>query len=79
MYRSILVPIDGSPLSEYALSLAQELARRSNAALHLAHVHIPQTVPLYTAGLPLADKVLRGATTPVLLYRAPMQKEDTNG
>jgi nucleotide-binding universal stress UspA family protein len=27
----------------------------------------------------VADKVLHGATTPVLLYRAPMQKEDKYG
>jgi nucleotide-binding universal stress UspA family protein len=55
MYRSILVPLDGSPLSERALPLARDLARRTGAALHLAHVHIIHTAPLYTAGLPLAD------------------------
>jgi nucleotide-binding universal stress UspA family protein len=142
MYRSILIPLDGSPLSEQAVPLAQELARRTGAALCLAHGHIPPTVPMYTADLPLfdaglddltraqeraylealaarirgaidipvaaallegaitdsvadliamathgrrglvrlligsvADKVLRGATTPILLYRPQVQTE----
>lgn len=55
MYRSILVPLDGSPLSERALPLAQDLACRTGAALHLAHVHIPSSAPLYTSDLPLSD------------------------
>jgi nucleotide-binding universal stress UspA family protein len=58
MYRSILVPLDGSQLSERSLPLAQDLARRAGAALHLAHVHIPSSAPLYTADLPLADTQL---------------------
>src|SRR4029079_10340123 len=41
MYRSILVPLDGSPFSEHALPLALALARRTGATLHLAHVHAP--------------------------------------
>jgi nucleotide-binding universal stress UspA family protein len=55
MYRALLVPLDGSPLSERALPIAQDLARRSGAALHLAHVHLPSSTPLYTADLPLSD------------------------
>jgi nucleotide-binding universal stress UspA family protein len=55
MYHSILVPLDGSPLSERALPLARELACRTGATLHLVHVHIPPTAPMYTAGLPLLD------------------------
>ena len=55
MYGSILIPLDGSPLSEHALPLAQELARRSGASLHLAHVHIPPVPPMYSADLPLFD------------------------
>src|SRR5689334_16481860 len=41
MYRSILVPLDGSPASEQALPYAAALARRSGAALRLAYVHTP--------------------------------------
>jgi nucleotide-binding universal stress UspA family protein len=55
MYRSILVPLDGSSLGEQALPFAQDLAQRTGAALHLAHVHIPPTTPMYTADLPLFD------------------------
>jgi nucleotide-binding universal stress UspA family protein len=41
MYRSILVPLDGSTFGEHALPLAIGLARRSSATLHLVHVHVP--------------------------------------
>jgi nucleotide-binding universal stress UspA family protein len=41
MYRSILVPLDGSLPSEQSLSYAAVLARRSGAALQLAYVHTP--------------------------------------
>lgn len=38
MYRSIMVPLDGSPCGEQALPIAVALARRSAARLHLVHV-----------------------------------------
>src|SRR5262245_43886601 len=41
MYRSILVPLDGSTFGEHALPLALGLARRSGASVHLLHVHTP--------------------------------------
>jgi nucleotide-binding universal stress UspA family protein len=41
MYRSILVPLDGSLPSEQSLSYAAALARRSGASLQLAYVHTP--------------------------------------
>jgi nucleotide-binding universal stress UspA family protein len=41
MYRSILVPLDGSPFGEQALPLAVGLARRSAANLQVVHVHVP--------------------------------------
>jgi nucleotide-binding universal stress UspA family protein len=41
MYRSILVPLDGSLPSEQSLPYAATLARRSGAALQLAYVHTP--------------------------------------
>ncbi|HEX7091028.1 MAG TPA: universal stress protein [Longimicrobiales bacterium] len=39
MYRTILLPLDGSLFSEHALPLALETARRANAALHVVHVY----------------------------------------
>jgi len=60
MYRSILVPLDGSPLSEYALPVASDIARRSGAALRLVHVHMPATpAPIYVEGLPVIDERLQ--------------------
>jgi len=41
MYRTILVPVDGSTFSEAALPLALSLARRAGAILHLVHVMSP--------------------------------------
>jgi nucleotide-binding universal stress UspA family protein len=41
MYRSLLVPLDGSPFAEHALPLALAVARRSGAALHLVSVVAP--------------------------------------
>ena len=38
MYRSILVPLDGSAFSEHALPMARLLAQRSGATLRLVHV-----------------------------------------
>ena len=41
MYRSILVPLDGSAAAEHALPMALSLARRFEAALKIVHVHAP--------------------------------------
>jgi nucleotide-binding universal stress UspA family protein len=42
LFRSILVPLDGSPFGEHALPLARTIAQASGATLHLAHVHVPR-------------------------------------
>lgn len=54
MYRNLLVPLDGSPFSEYALAFASSIAQRSGAALHLAHVHALND-PIYIEGMPVID------------------------
>ncbi len=41
MYRSILVPLDGSPSAEFAVPVAQGIARRTGGGVHLVHVHVP--------------------------------------
>jgi nucleotide-binding universal stress UspA family protein len=41
MFRSILVPLDGSDFGEQALPLAVSLARRLGAAVQVVHVHTP--------------------------------------
>lgn len=40
MYRSILVPLDGTQFGEHALAPALAIARRTSARLHLVHVHV---------------------------------------
>lgn len=52
MTKSIVVPLDGSPLSATALPVAVSIARRVGAELHLIHVH-PQPVALH--GGPVYD------------------------
>jgi nucleotide-binding universal stress UspA family protein len=48
MFRSVLVPLDGSPFSESALPLAIAIARRAQAGLHVATVYLP-IAPMYDA------------------------------
>jgi nucleotide-binding universal stress UspA family protein len=46
MFKSILVPLDGSPFGEHALPLALSIARRSGAALRLVRV-LPRLVDVF--------------------------------
>ena len=57
MYRSLLVPLDGSPFGEQALPLALSVARRAGASLRVVHVH-PTAAPLYVEGYPFVDDAL---------------------
>jgi nucleotide-binding universal stress UspA family protein len=64
MYHSVLVPLDGSPLSEYALPTACDIARRSGAVLRLVHVHMHATPdPIYVEGLPVIDERMQSLGT----------------
>lgn len=47
MYRRIVVPLDGSELAERALGDAEELARLTNAPLHLVRVVDVAQIPWY--------------------------------
>jgi nucleotide-binding universal stress UspA family protein len=71
MYQSILVPLDGFSTAERALPVAERLARRSGARLHLAHVLDLLVFPPYAGESPtpkwwggeaitLAEKYLEG-------------------
>jgi nucleotide-binding universal stress UspA family protein len=55
MYRTLLVPLDGSPFGEQALPLARSIARAAGAALHLAHVHVI-SVPMSMDAIPVFDE-----------------------
>lgn len=41
MYDRIIVPLDGTPFGEYAVTWATEIAIRSDALLELVHIHVP--------------------------------------
>ena len=55
MYRSIIVPLDGSAFGEQALPLARSLAQATGADLHLAHVHVI-SVPMSMDAIPVFDE-----------------------
>jgi nucleotide-binding universal stress UspA family protein len=57
MYRSLLVPLDGSQFGEHALPLARAIACRTGATLHLVHVHVI-AVPISVDAIPVFDEAL---------------------
>jgi nucleotide-binding universal stress UspA family protein len=57
MFRSILVPLDGSAFGEQALPLALSIARRAGAELHLLHVHQPVVVAFAEGPLLVGDQL----------------------
>lgn len=63
MYRSIVVPLDGSAASEHAIPIAMRLARDSDATLRLVYVPKLDDASILEEGLPL-DRALpaRSAT-----------------
>jgi nucleotide-binding universal stress UspA family protein len=44
MFRSVMVPLDGSSFGEHAVPLAVSVARRCKAVLELTHVHVDPIV-----------------------------------
>jgi nucleotide-binding universal stress UspA family protein len=64
MYRSILVPLDGTPFGEHALPVAVEVARRTGGVLHLVHAHSPGTSWTRLEGMMPAASSTRPVTQP---------------
>jgi nucleotide-binding universal stress UspA family protein len=56
MFRTVLVPVDGSPLAEHALPWAVAAAG-PGGAVHLVHCHVPPA-PLLVEGVVIADPTL---------------------
>jgi nucleotide-binding universal stress UspA family protein len=57
MYRSILVPLDGSTFGEHAVPWAASIARRAGAKLTLAHVHEPMATLYGEGAIMLSDDI----------------------
>jgi nucleotide-binding universal stress UspA family protein len=55
MFKSILVPVDGSPFSEHAVPMALSIARRAEAAVHFVYVHSP-LASVYPEAFPLNEE-----------------------
>src|SRR5258708_32046285 len=68
MYRSILVPLDGSTFGEHAAPWAATIARRAGAKLTLAHVHEPASVLYGEGAVVLSDELDAHARAQKQLY-----------
>jgi nucleotide-binding universal stress UspA family protein len=51
MYRSLMIPLDGSAFGEYALPLALGIARQSGASVELIHICTPPIPSIFADGL----------------------------
>ena len=67
MYRSVLLPLDGSPHGEQALNVAVSLVKRSGGRLELVHVHRPEpdeewtpVTPFHFEGLHQSEREWNG-------------------
>ena len=57
-FRSILLPLDGSPFAEHAVPWAAAIARKARARLRLALVHqSPPSPPVDQSGVRLYTKI----------------------
>jgi nucleotide-binding universal stress UspA family protein len=57
MYRTILVPLDGSSFAEHALPTALSIAERAGATVQIARVHIPVFPPFANGGIVWEDTI----------------------
>ena len=53
MFKHLLVPLDGSHLSEAALPAAMELAAKFNSDITLLRIAQPPYIPSHTNGKPM--------------------------
>src|SRR5580765_4571284 len=56
-FRSILVPLDGSPFAEQAVPLAARFAQRAGSKLRLAFVHELPPAPIDPVGAKLFTSI----------------------
>jgi nucleotide-binding universal stress UspA family protein len=63
MFRSILVPLDGSRFGEHALPYAVGVARRTGARIQVVHKHVPPA-PIHPDGVLAREKKVPEDTRP---------------
>lgn len=79
MFRKILVPLDGSALSERAIPIAAAVARRNSASIHLLQAVVAAVygpMPLYMRGSPAVDKLHATAAAENYLRHIRQQLRD---
>jgi nucleotide-binding universal stress UspA family protein len=89
MYVNILVPVDGSRLSDKAVKEAAMLAKAGNGKLLLFHVVAPYQMPVYAEGMSMpsipkerfakisarkAGRVLAGAEKKAKVAKVPVSR-----
>lgn len=89
MYANILVPVDGSRLSDKAVKEAAMLAKAGNGKLLLFHVVAPYQMPVYAEGMTIpsipkerfakisarkAGRVLAGAEKKAQAAKVPVSR-----
>ena len=73
MYKKIMVPLDRSELAESVLPHVKAFIERFNIDLIIIGTHGRSGVTRWVMGS-VADKLLRSASVPVLMVRAPGAK-----
>ena len=51
MYRSLMIPLDGSAVGEYAVPLALGIAQRAGARVEIIHTCTPPLPSVFADGL----------------------------
>lgn len=74
MYQRLLVPVDASPCSEVAASLALRLARAFGSRVTLAHVLSHDDAPARECAQKLLEKLSTGARHPPKMLIEPMHE-----
>jgi nucleotide-binding universal stress UspA family protein len=73
MFKSLMVPVDGSAFAEHALAPALDLARATGATLHLVRVHQPPVLPAPDAPLIVDTEWLEALKAEERKYLAHVQ------
>jgi nucleotide-binding universal stress UspA family protein len=79
MYRSVIVPLDGSAASEHVLPVALQITRASDATLRLVYVPTPEAVSTLEGGTSLDVDPLPCSSMPPHAYLEQIRQRLTAG